>query len=257
MLTTRFDEAVAYALGAHDSQRRKGTKVPYAAHLLGVAALVLEAGGSEDEAIAGLLQDVVEDQGGAIRLEEVRSRFGHHIAALVQECSAEDKTDDPGWRVRKKRYLAAIESCSDSALLVSLADKVYNARSIVEDLRLSGPSMLDRFGADEPKGQSILWYYRSLVFAYGERSSASGRLLGELNRTVDELGRLIGPPPCPTCASTNVVEIIWGLPGADIDSRMAGRAFEFGGCTINPDHCPDFRCADCNAAWADPQYDDI
>jgi hypothetical protein len=185
MLTTRFDDAVAYALGAHDSQRRKGTEVPY----------------------------------------------------------------------RKKRCLAAIGSCSDSALLVSLADKVYNARWIVEDLRLLGPSMLDRFGADEPKDQSILWYYRSLVFAYGGRPSAPRRLLGELDRAVDELGRLIGPPPCPTCASTNVVEIIWGFPGADIDSRMAGRAFEFGGCTIDPDHCPDFRCADCNAEWADQQYD--
>jgi len=102
----------------------------------------------------------------------------------------EDKTDDPGWRVRKQRYLDGVGTCSPSALLVSLADKVYNARSIVEDLRLAGPSMFDQFGADEPKDQSILWYYRSLVTVYGERPEAPRRLLGELERTVDELGRL-------------------------------------------------------------------
>ena len=116
VLTERFDEAVGYALQAHDRQQRKGTEIPYAAHLLGVASLILEAGGTEDEAIAGLLHDVVEDQGGAPRLTEVRGKFGDEIADIVLECSAEDKTDDPGWRVRKKRHLAAIETCSDSAL---------------------------------------------------------------------------------------------------------------------------------------------
>jgi (p)ppGpp synthase/HD superfamily hydrolase len=195
ILTARFDHAVAYALAAHDTHRRKGTDVPYAAHLLGVASLILEAGGSEDEAIAGLLHDVVEDQGGAPRLDDVRQHFGDHIADLVLECSAEAKTDDPGWRVRKERYLDGIGTCSESALLVSLADKVYNARSIVEDLRLAGPSMFDRFGADEPKDQSILWYYRSLVAAYSERPDASRRLLGELERTVDDLGGLIESSP--------------------------------------------------------------
>jgi (p)ppGpp synthase/HD superfamily hydrolase len=194
ILTTKFDEAVAYALAAHDSQRRKGTAIPYAAHLLGVASLILEAGGSEDEAIAGLLHDVVEDQGGADRLTDVRRHFGDRIADVVLECSAEDKTDDPGWRVRKERYLEGIKSCSDSALVVSLADKVYNAHSIVEDVRLHGAETWERFGADEPKDQSILWYYRSLVVAYGERPTARQRLLGELGRSVDELADLVRSP---------------------------------------------------------------
>jgi hypothetical protein len=254
VLTKRFDEAVGYALQAHDRQRRKGTEIPYAAHLLGVASLILEAGGTEDEAIAGLLHDVVEDQGGAPRLAEVREKFGDEIAGIVLECSAEDKTDDPGWRVRKKRYLAAIETCSDAALMVSLADKVYNARSIVEDIRLHGLSMLERFSADEPKDQSILWYYRSLVYAYGERSTAPRRLLGELDRTVDELGRLIGPPPCPACGSGDVVEILWGMPGPAALDQAAGRDVEFDGCCI-PENAPDFRCSECELEWRDPQYE--
>jgi hypothetical protein len=202
-----------------------------------------------------LLHDVVGDQGGAPRLTEVRGKFGDEIADIVLECSAEDKTDDPGWRVRKKRYLAAIETCSDSALMVSLADKVYNARSIVEDIRLHGLSMLERFSADEPKDQSILWYYRSLVFAYGERPGASPRLLGELETTVDELGRLIGPPPCPACGSTGVVEILWGMPGPDALDQAAGRDVEFGGCCI-PENAPDFRCGACEHEWPDLQYRD-
>jgi hypothetical protein len=255
VLTERFDEAVGYALQAHDRQRRKGTEVPYAAHLLGVASLILEAGGTEDEAIAGLLHDVVEDQGGAPRLAEVREKFGDEIAGIVLECSAEDKTDDPGWRVRKKRYLAAIETCSDSALMVSLADKVYNARSIVEDIRLHGLSMLERFSADEPKDQSVLWYYRSLVFAYGERPGASPRLLGELETTVDELSRLIGLPPCPACGSTDVAQLIWGLPSFEAVERMAGRQVEFAGCDIPPDRA-DYHCQSCDTEWADPQYRD-
>lgn len=254
ILTERFDEALGYAVAAHDSQRRKGTDVPYAAHLLGVAALVLEAGGTEDEAIAGLLHDIVEDQGGASRLAEVRERFGDYIAEVVLECSAEDKTDDPGWRVRKKRYLAAIETCSTSALLVSLADKVHNARSIVTDVRLHDPATWERFNADDPKDQSILWYYRSLYAAYADRDDAPSRLLNELESSVNEMARLIGPPPCPTCQSTDVVELIWGLPGYDTVKDLAGRPVQFRGCALPADPA-DYRCLTCDAEWIDPQYD--
>jgi hypothetical protein len=254
ILTTRFDEAVAYALAAHDKQKRKGSEVPYAAHLLGVASLILEAGGTETEAIAGLLHDVVEDQ-GIEHLAEVRERFGDEVAAIVLECSAEDKTDDPGWRAHKKRYLAAIEECSESALMVSLADKVYNARSILEDLRLHGPSTWERFNADEPKDRSILWYYRSLVSAYGERRAAPRRLLGELERTIDELSRLIGPPPCPACCSSDVAEIWWGLPDAKASAEAETRGVILGGCCL-PEEAPDFQCRHCENEWPDPQYAD-
>ncbi len=254
ILTTRFDDAVAYALAAHDTQKRKGTEIPYAAHLLGVASLILEAGGTEDEAIAGHLHDVVEDQGGATRLADVRSRFGDHIADVVLECSAEDKTDDPGWRVRKKRYIEGIGSCSDSALLVSLADKVYNARSIVEALRAHGPATWERFGADEPKDQSVLWYYRSLVGAYSARTSGSPLLLGELRRIVNEMERLIGPPSCPNCASADVVEPVWGMPDYATVQELEGRPVEFRGCDI-PEVRADFRCTACNTEWINPQYE--
>lgn len=253
ILTTRFDEAVAYALAAHDRQKRKGTEIPYAAHLLGVASLILEAGGTETEAIAGLLHDVVEDQ-GIEHLAEVRERFGDEVAAIVLECSAEDKTDDPGWRVRKKRYLAAIEECSESALMVSLADKVYNARSILEDLRLHGPSMWERFGADEPKDRSILWYYRSLVWAYDARDDAPRRLLGELRRTVDELAILVGPPPCPACGSTEVAKILWGMPDVEGFAAAERGDVELRGCCID-ENAPDYTCRACHHEWQDPLYD--
>jgi hypothetical protein len=256
VLTTRFDEAVAYALAAHDTQRRKGTEIPYAAHLLGVAALVLEGGGSEDEAIAGLLHDVVEDQDpDGTRLDDIRQRFGDAVADVVLECSAEDKTDDPGWRVRKKRYLAAIDDASDSALLVSLADKVYNARSIVEDIRLHGLSMLERFGADEPKDQSILWYYRSLYGAYDAHGGGSRRLLSEFRRTVDELAQLIGNPPCPSCGSTDVWELAWGMADPRYLEESAGRKISFRGCVIEP-NAPDFSCEGCGHEWINPQFAD-
>jgi hypothetical protein len=221
-----------------------------------VAALVLEAGGSEDEAIAGLLHDVVEDQDpDGTRLDDVRARFGDHVADVVWECSAEDKTDDPGWRIRKKRYLAAITTASEPALLVSLADKVYNARSIVEDIRLHGLSMLDRFGADEPKDQSILWYYRSLAGANDGNGGASRRLLGEFQRIADELARLIGNPPCPSCGSTDVWELAWGMPDPRYVEESAGRKISFRGCLIEPG-APDFSCEGCGHEWIDPQYAD-
>jgi hypothetical protein len=249
MLTERFDDAVAYALAAHDDQRRKGSSVPYAAHLLGVASTVLEAGGTESEAIAGLLHDVVEDQGGADRLADVLARFGPEIATVVHECSADDKTDDPGWRARKERYIAGLATCSDSALLVSLADKVYNARAILDDYRAIGPSVWSRFGADEPKDETILWYYRSLYTAYSARPEAPRRLLAELGRTIAQLELLTQRPPCPDCRAGDVAVIVWGLPTLDDFETAFDWGVELGGCIV-PEVAPDFRCQVCGFAWA-------
>jgi hypothetical protein len=248
-LTERFDRAVAYAAAAHDEQRRKGTDIPYAAHLLGVASLVLEAGGGEDEAIAALLHDVVEDQGGAERLADVTATFGERIAGIVQECSAEDKTDDPGWRVRKERYIAGLSSCSASALVVSAADKLYNARAILDDYRALGPRVWDRFNADEPKGESILWYYQSLVDAYRVRIDAPARLISELGRTVTQLGRLMSRPSCPACGAGDVVVIAWGMPTLDA-VEAAEDDVEFGGCIVGSS---DYRCQLCGTGWPDPR----
>lgn len=250
-LTDRFDNAVVYVLAAHDQQVRKSTTVPYAAHLLGVASLVLEAGGTEDEAIAALLHDVVEDQGGADRLADVTERFGDVVAHVVLECSAEDKTDDPGWRVRKERYIDGLTECSSSALLVSLADKLYNARAILDDYRALGAGLWERFNADEPKGASMRWYYETLVSAYLARPDASTRLVAELRRTVGQLGKLASRPPCPSCGAGDIAVIVWGMPTAD-DFRAAEDDVEFGGCVVDEDS-PDFRCQICGTGWSDPE----
>ena len=249
LLGERFDDAIVYALAAHDRQVRKGTQIPYAAHLLGVASIVLEAGGSEDEAIAALLHDVVEDQGGAAREANVRSRFGDRIADVVRECSAEDKTDDPGWRIRKERYIAGVATCSASALLVSVADKLYNARAILGDYLAIGPRVWDRFGADAPKDESVLWYYASLVDAYRSRADGPVRLVPELARTVGQLRRAAYRPPCPACGAGDTAAIAYGMPTMEAVAE-AGDDVEFGGCVITGDD-PSHRCRRCGHAWTE------
>jgi hypothetical protein len=252
LLTERFDRAVVYALDAHDEQHRKSTEIPYAAHLLGVASLVLEAGGSETEAIAALLHDVVEDQGGADRLADVIATFGPGIGEIVRECSAEDKSDGLGWRERKERYLAGLEVASASALLVSLADKAYNARAILSDLRAIGPAVFDRFNADDPKAQSVVWYYRSLVDAYDQRfDELPSQLLKELMLTVEELAELAPQPACPKCGANDTVAIVYGLPGLDDFAKAEAGRFILGGCLVDPGN-PDYRCRACGHGWPDP-----
>jgi hypothetical protein len=249
ILTTRFDEAVSYALDAHDSQHRKGGSIPYAAHLLGVASLVLESGGTETEAIAALLHDVVEDQGGARRQAAVAARFGDEIARIVHECSADDKTDDPGWRPRKERYIAAVATISPSALLVSLADKLHNARSILDDYRALGHKVWAKFGADEPKDEAVLWLYRSLVEAYRARGDdAPRRLLGELERTVAHLGTLVRRPNCPSCRAGDVARVVWGQPSSADFETAEEQDVAYGGCNVEPDSA-DYRCRVCGFSW--------
>lgn len=126
----RFERALVYAARAHRGQLRKGSQVPYISHLLAVSALVIEDGGDEDEAIAALLHDVVEDQGGASRLADVKREFGGRIAAIVSACSDTDETPKPPWRERKERYLEHLETADSSVVGVSLADKVHNAQSL-------------------------------------------------------------------------------------------------------------------------------
>jgi (p)ppGpp synthase/HD superfamily hydrolase len=140
VLTDRFDRALLYATHVHGGQVRKGTGIPYVAHLLAVAATVLEYSGDEDLAIAALLHDSVEDQGGKARLDDVRNRFGEGVARIVEACS--DSLADTGkgerksdWRPRKEAYLAHLRTADEDILWVSLADKVHNARTILRDLR--------------------------------------------------------------------------------------------------------------------------
>jgi (p)ppGpp synthase/HD superfamily hydrolase len=181
-LGPRFEEGLLFAKGKHDGQTRKATAVPYIAHLLSVASLVLEAGGDEDLAIAALLHDVVEDCGGAPMLEEVRRRFGERVAHVVQGCTDTDLDPKPPWRQRKEDYLTHLQTADADIRLVSAADKLHNARSILADYREFGESVWERF---QGKRDGTLWYYRSLVDEFRKRDVNS--LVNQLERVVGDL----------------------------------------------------------------------
>lgn len=186
MLTDRFAQAALYAIELHRTQTRKATAVPYVTHLFAVCSLVLEDEGTEDEAIAALLHDGPEDQGGPAVLEEIRDRFGEAVATIVAGLSdampglGEAK---PPWRERKETYLRHLASAPASVLRVSLADKLHNARSIQVDLGIVGEGVWDRFNAARA---DQAWYYGRLLTLFGERLPAS-RNLPELARVLGEL----------------------------------------------------------------------
>jgi (p)ppGpp synthase/HD superfamily hydrolase len=181
-LGPRFSTALAFAHEVHGDQLRKGSSVPYIAHLLAVTALVIEAGGNEDTAIAALLHDAVEDHGGKKMLKRIRKRFGPKVAAVVDECSDASGTPKPKWKPRKKAYLATIPRKSPAARLVSLADKVHNADSILADYRRVGEKVWRRFTGGR---EGTLWYYRALADAFRRRSHP--RLARRLEETVHTL----------------------------------------------------------------------
>ena len=184
-LGPRFEEALTYAARLHREQVRKGSGVPYLSHLLGVAGIALEHGASEDEAIAALLHDAVEDQGGAPTLAEIRRRFGDTVADIVAGCSDTDVVPKPPWRPRKEAYVAHLASASPSARLVSAADKLHNARSILTDYRRLGEAVWTRFAGGK---EGTLWYYRAVVQAF--RAYDPTPLVDELERAVEEMERL-------------------------------------------------------------------
>jgi len=189
VLTERFDRALLYATHVHGGQVRKQTTIPYVAHLLAVAATVLEYGGDEDLAIAALLHDAAEDQGGRARLADIRNRFGERVASVVAACSdslantaAGERKED--WQMRKERYVDKLRTLDEGTLLVSLSDKVHNARSILRDLRRPdvGKRVWQRFS--KPRERS-LWYYRRLADAF--RTLLPGQLANELGDIVAAL----------------------------------------------------------------------
>ena len=186
-LSSRFEQALTFAAQLHARQARKGTTVPYVAHLLGVAALVLEDGGGEDEAIAALLHDAVEDQGGDPTRQEIRRRFGDKVVAIVDGCTDAEVTPKPPWLRRKKEYIERLRGAAPEVLRVSAADKLYNARSVVADLRRQGSSAWGKFKGGR---EGTLWYYRRLVQVY--REAGPSFLVEELDRVVSEMERLAG-----------------------------------------------------------------
>lgn len=187
-LSPDFTEALRYAAELHHSQVRKGTEIPYLAHLLSVAALVLEFGGTEDEAIAGLLHDAVEDQGGSATLDRIRRRFGPTVADIVEHCSDTDVEPKPAWRPRKEAYLARLRHASKSVRLVSAADKLHNATAILRDYGALGEEIWSRFNGGK---EGTLWNYRALVDAYGIVDCQP--LVRELDRVVSELESRANP----------------------------------------------------------------
>jgi (p)ppGpp synthase/HD superfamily hydrolase len=186
-MTERFEQALQLAARLHSKQRRKGTRIPYVAHLLAVTALVLEDGGDEDQSIAALLHDAVEDQGGLKVLEDIRLRFGERVAVIVAGCSDSVQSPKPPWKERKERYIQRLQTASPDILLVSLADKLHNARSILADLEQHGDQVWWRFNG---RREGTLWYYRSLLTIYQARSHS--QMVAELGRIIDEIEKIAG-----------------------------------------------------------------
>ncbi|HEV2803110.1 MAG TPA: HD domain-containing protein [Pyrinomonadaceae bacterium] len=183
----RFLDALNYAATLHAGQVRKATSIPYVAHVLSVAGIAIEHGADEDEAIAALLHDAPEDCGGLHVLEEIRARFGERVTGIVAACSDTFETPKPPWVERKVRYIAHVRTASPSARLVSMSDKLHNARAILADYRQLGEAVFSRFKRGE--SHSVLWYYRRLADEFNA-ANASSPLAQELARVVAELETL-------------------------------------------------------------------
>ncbi len=189
-LTGRFTSAVDYARQIH-IERRKGTDIPYMAHLLGVASLVMGEAGhagfpvTEEMVIAALLHDAVEDQGGLARLKDIEHNFGSNVARMVEGLSdslTEDPCNKQPWLERKQAYIQKLREEPGDVQLISVADKLYNARTILEDYREIGPQVWERF----KRGRNDqLRYFDELLKAY--KSSGASRIVDELERVVNEL----------------------------------------------------------------------
>ena len=192
-LTTRFTSAVDYARHIH-IERRKGTDIPYMAHLLGVASLVMGEAGhagfpvTEDMVIAALLHDAVEDQGGLPRLRDIEQNFGSDVARMVEGLSdslSEDPCKKQSWLERKQAYVERLRGEPADVRLISVADKIYNARAILEDYREIGPLVWERF----KRGQAEqIWYFDELLAVY--KSTGTSRIVEELERVVEELRQI-------------------------------------------------------------------
>ncbi len=185
-LGKKFEEALLFAAQKHAGQPRKGTEIPYVAHILSVAALVLEAGGDEELAIAALLHDVVEDCGGEPMLEEVRRKFGERVANIVDGCTDTYARPKPEWEKRKKDYLDHLRTADYDARLVSTADKLHNARAILADFMHDGLRVFERFAG---RREGTLWYYRAVAAELGRANRNPLTVL--LERTVRELDTLV------------------------------------------------------------------
>ena len=180
-----FESALKFASGLHAKQTRKGSDAPYISHLLAVAAIALEHGATEKEAIAALLHDAVEDQGGQETLDEIRRRYGKRVARIVAACSDTDQSPKPPWRDRKEAYVERLRSEPYSVRLVVAADKLHNARHLLSSCRVQGDDLWSNFNGG-PDG--TLWYYRAVVDAL---AGAAGPEENQLRAIIDEIDRTL------------------------------------------------------------------
>lgn len=186
MLTDRIAQALALAVKAHKGQYRKGTTIPYISHPMAVASIALEHGANEDQAMAALLHDAIED-GGAQYAKEIQDQFGPHVLAIVEGCTdgVPDAFGNKGsWKMRKERYLKHLEIASADVVLVSSSDKLHNARSIVEDQLKTGHEVFTRFSATK---EQTLWYYSSLADIFARKNSPVAPALNEAVKTMKRL----------------------------------------------------------------------
>lgn len=195
-LSSQFEKALMYATRIHGGQLRKKTRIPYIAHILGVAAIAMEYGANETEAIGALLHDAVEDCGGAKRLRDIKRKFGKQVAAIVEGCTDTVQTPKPPWLERKRAYLAHVRHAPMPTKLVSVSDKLHNVRAILMDYRQEGEKLWSRFNGGK---QGALWYYRALVAAFSGKRIRP--LVQELDRTLTRLellsnnGKQVKQPP--------------------------------------------------------------
>jgi (p)ppGpp synthase/HD superfamily hydrolase len=181
-LGIRFQEALIYATQLHANQTRKTSNVPYISHLLSVAALVLEDSGDEDEAIAALLHDAIEDQGGEKTRQEIRQKFGENIAAIVEECTESDIVPKPPWKERKLASIEKFRTVSPQARRVILADKLHNARSLLIDRLRYKEEIWNHFKGGK---EGTIWFFRSIIEV--ERQRGYNPMTEEIDRLIQEL----------------------------------------------------------------------
>jgi (p)ppGpp synthase/HD superfamily hydrolase len=189
-LSPRFGEALAYAAGLHSNQHRKADGSPYVSHLLAVASIVLEHGADEDEAIAALLHDGPEDQGGRTTLDDIRQRFGERVAHIVAGCCDTMESPKPAWRPRKEAFIESMRTADPSVQRVVMADKLHNIRSIIRQYRLQGDAIWDYFREGR---EGSVWYHAAMVDALKE-GHADPELLMQLETAVmdlEDLGRRV------------------------------------------------------------------
>jgi len=181
-LGPKFEEALIFANQIHAEQKRKATGAPYMAHILGVTAIVLEDGGSEEEAIAALLHDAAEDQGGEEILLTIREKFGEKVEQIVRECSDTLVSPKPPWKERKENHLHVVETALPETLRIMQADKVYNARNLQRTLIEQGPQTWQNFKGGR---EGTLWYFRQMHALLSR--TRSGYLMKELARLIEVL----------------------------------------------------------------------